>query len=54
MSIIGRKFLIIDKSGNVAVHFCKIIDNKINTATVKEKEIIMNLYFNQYKKEANE
>ena len=54
MSIIGRKFLVIDKSGNIAVHFCKVIDNKINTATVKEKEIIMNLYFNQYKKEVNE
>lgn len=54
MSIIGRKFLIIDEKGNVAVHFCKVIDNKINLATVKEKEIIMNLYFNKFKKESND
>lgn len=54
MSIIGRRFLIIDKNGQIAVHFCHIIDNRINIATIQERELIINLFLNFYKKGSND
>lgn len=51
MSIIGRKIYAVDSLGNPISIIIKSINNKILQSSVQEREVIINLYFNLFKKE---
>lgn len=54
MSIIGRKIYALSEDGTPFIKIIKSINNKVYQSTVEEREVVINLYFNLFKKELNE